>query len=224
MSDVPTQAVSRFLRFGEGEVRGREYYICRANYRRYPARVILVIAMVTIVLGAGGYFLGRTGQTAAGLVVFALPEVLMLLYFALRRLKTTHGFAAATGDRLLYYQYNEHPTINYHSVQQVHIRDISAIRLYVEKTWLTHEFVLTVWTPSAAALEVGATKHGGGAARLFRFPWIFVTWLFLPVWLMLRVGGFFFAGRSLEPGPDADEFAQQISTLIAQRRAEMGLL
>jgi hypothetical protein len=169
---VPQNPASKFLRFNEGEQKGREYYVCRAGFRRFTFGIFLAILV--------------------GFLFYVIPGVLLLLYYSFRQLKTTHGFATITSDRILYYEYNEHPTINYRSVRQVNIRDVSAIKLTISKWPWRNEFVLTAWTPSALGLAVGATRG--------------------------LLASFSSEGQ-LEPGPDADEFVQQLGSLVANKRS-----
>ena len=167
--------IARFVRFAPGETQGREYHICSQDVRRWSfARVCGVVA---------------------GLLFYIVPGIILLLYFCFRRLKSTYGYAMVTGERLIYYEVNEHPTINFRFVRQVAIAEISGLRLSTEKALFRHEFAFAVWTRSAPALSVGARQVG-------------LSWL--------RGGG------GLEPGPDADEFIAQLSSLAAMTPRSSG--
>ena len=171
-ASVPKNPMTKFLKFSEREQRGREYYVCRANFRRFTLANVLAILF--------------------GFLCMVVPGVILLLYFSLRKLKTSYGFATITSDRVIYYEYNEHPEVNYRAVRQANLKDISAVKLEIANWPWRQQFVFTVWTPSALALAVGAER---GLLSFLSF------------------------GNQLEPGPDADDFVQQLGTLIASKRS-----
>ncbi|MBI3272561.1 MAG: hypothetical protein HYZ53_26465 [Planctomycetes bacterium] len=162
--------IARFVRVNADETLGREFHIFRGGHRRFPVAVC--------------------GAILIGLVPLVIPGLLLLAYFATRRLKTREGFTTVTKDRVILYEHCDHPEENFHGVQQVNIADISAIKLVVRHTLLRHEFALTIWTPSALSLAVGA--RGGLLSALTE--------------------------GELEPGPDADEFLQEVSSLVTGMR------
>jgi hypothetical protein len=133
---------------------------------------------------------GRFGLRELLLCIFIIP----IFYFLLRRLKITRGYATITRDRLIYYEHCDHAEENYHWVQQVATDSISAVMLGISKSWLHEEFVFTVWTDSALALAVGAQGN-----------------------LLQRLLG---KADILEPGPEADEFVQQLAALVTTMRIQ----
>lgn len=167
----PNQQIGQFLRFGPDEECGREYLICQAGFRRWTFSNIVAVLV--------------------GLCFYIVPGVILLLYFAFRRLNITYGYGALTNDRLIYYEANDHPKQNFRAVREVALRDITAIKLLIGHSALNHQFVLTVWTASSLTLAVGAQRG-----------------IFTPASAVM-----------LEPGPDADAFMQHISALVAQRQS-----
>ena len=90
-----------------------------------------------------------------GLVFYLVPGIILLIYFGFRRLKISHGYAAITNERLVYYEFNEHPAENYQRVTTLHLGSITAIEFLVRRTFFTNSFQMTFFTEKAG-LRVGA--------------------------------------------------------------------
>jgi hypothetical protein len=164
--------VSSFVRFEEHESLERDYYIAHTSLKRFNSQAVLAIIM--------GFF------------VYIIPGIILLLYFALRRLKISHGYAAVTNRRVIYYEFNDHPEENYQHIRSLHLEDITGIQLRIDRSLLRKSFAMIVWTEKKA-IQVGAM----GFLGIFRF---------------------FGSTKTLEPGPDALQFVQDVSGHIAARR------
>ena len=164
--------VSSFIRLSPDETFERDYYIAHTSLKRFPARVITLILL--------------------GLVLYIVPGIILLLYFAFKRLKISHGYAAITNERVIYYEFNEHPEENYQSVKTLHLRDITAAEFLIRRTVITRSFNMTFFTEKAG-LAVGAKGF---------------------------IGLFTMFGKTtvLEPGPDALQFMQEMTGTLAARR------
>jgi hypothetical protein len=161
--------VAKFVKLQAGESIEKEFYICRANYRRWSAGSVLGVLL--------------------GLLCYIVPGIILLLYFSFRTLKTTHGYAAITPYRLIYYQINSHPTENAHTLRQINIRDITSVNISTGRNLSGEDFALQVWTPSSLAFEIGAKRS-----------------------ILAR------AANTLEAGPDAESFVQQLPRLVMERQ------
>jgi hypothetical protein len=189
--------VSSFIRLGQNEVFDRDYYITHTNKRRFPIQVILLILLPFV-----GFFLvlyyslsavaPPDGVILLGLGGFLLPGAILLLYFGLRQLKISHGYAAITSERVIYYEFNEHPAENYQHVKTLHLKDITGVIFIIRRTLFTQSFSMVFWTEKKG-ISVGARGFLG---------------------FLRGCAGF----TTLEPGPDALQFIQDMSGEIAARR------
>jgi len=168
---VPNQIAS-FIRLEHGEAIGREFYVVHSSTKRFS-----VGAIVAIIFGC---------------VLYLVPGIILAFYFRLRRIKVTHGYACITNKRIIYYEFNDHPQENFHSLNTVHLKDLSTIQFKIEQTLFAKSFDMKLST-SKAGLVVGAV----GAKGIFKY-------------LNNNV--------QLEPGPDALEFVQIMSGEIAARK------
>ncbi len=182
--------ISSFVQMQGDERFDREFYITHSSLHRFSIRMIVVFALWLIPLAVA--MLLTFKEPAQGLVVLlvvAPPGVIAVLYFSLRKLRISYGYATVTNRRVLYYEFNAHPAENYHAVKSLYLSDITAMRFRLERGLLRRSFVMALYTESKA-LAVGAIGWMG--------------------WLKLL-------GRSnrLEPGPDALDFIQYLSGQIA---------
>jgi len=192
------QAIPEFIRFESDEQFDRDYYITHTSKRRFPFPVLTLcgtllgfpLLMTLVILTRPGV---RFGNAMPVLLLSFIPGILTTLYFALRRLKITHGHAAVTNRRVIYYEYNDHPEENFHRVESLHLADITGVRFFIDQTWIRRTFVMVFWT-ERKGLAVGAT----GLRGFFSF-----------------LQG---ASKLLEPGPDALSFLQTMSGQIAARQ------
>ena len=164
--------ITSFVRLDQGETIEREYYITHTSKVRFGTRAITLIV--------------------AGLIFWIIPGVILIIYFALRQLKVSHGYAAVTPNRIIYYEYNDHPEESYQHIRSLHLEDITGVQLRTDRMWFSKSFQLVIWTEKKA-MAVGAKGLKG--------------------WLRI------FAGEDiLEPGPDALQFVQDVSGMIVARR------
>ena len=161
--------ISRFVSMNREESAGKEYLISLSGHRRWTLMPLLLIVCT---------------------IMTVIVPIVLLIYFALRKLKTVRGVAVITKDRVIYYEHCDHPTENFHNLRQMNIADIAAVKLYIKKSLMTHMFALTIWSPSTLVVALGA--KGGFWGRIF--------------------------GGDKEPGPDADEFVQDLSARVTRMR------
>lgn len=166
------QSISSFVRLDHGEVFDRDYYISHTNRKRFPAQAIASIAI--------------------GFCIYCFPGIILLLYFALRTLKISHGYACVTNKRVIYYEYNSHPEENYHAIRSLHLDDLTGMNFQIERTLISNSFHMILWS-SKRAIVVGAKG-------------------------MLGLFNVFGSQKTLEPGPDALEFIRDMSGAIAARK------
>ena len=166
--------LSSFVKLHEGESFERDYYITHTNKRRFTVSAIALILF---------------GFTAI------IPGIILLIYFAVRPLKISHGFATLTNRRIIYYEYNTHSEQNYQCVKSVYLEDVTAVSAHIVRTLFRNSFVFAVYTESKG-LAVGAT----GLVSIFNW---------------------FGNERTLEPGPEALEFIQLVTGRIADRRLSL---
>src|SRR5262249_36059895 len=114
--------------------------------------------------------------------------------FLFRKPRVSYGYATLTNKRIIYYEYNAHPAINYHYVKSLYLSDITAARFNVDRTFFRKSFLMALYT-EFKALAVG----GKGWQGIFKI---------------------FSKSEPLEPGPDALEFVQAMSGQIAHRQFE----
>ena len=164
--------IASFVRLDSGEKINREYYITHSSKRRFSVGMILLVLV--------------------SLIPFVVPGLALFIYFAVRRLRISHGYACSTNKRVIYYEFNDHPEENYHSIDSVHLEDVTAMHFKITRTLMGKSFDMTLWT-TKSGLTVGATSTTG----------------------ILK----YFIGQSgLEPGPEALEFVQDMSGEIAERK------
>lgn len=103
--------VSSFIRLGQNEVFERDYYITHTNKKRFPIQIILLILLpVVCFLLANLFFLSTVADRSSFILLnfacFLLPGMVLILYFGLRQLRISHGYAAITSERVIYYEFN----------------------------------------------------------------------------------------------------------------------
>ena len=166
--------VSSFVRLAQGEMFGDTYYIAHTSKNRFPVQAILVIIL--------------------GLCSFVFPGIILVLYFAFRRQKISHGYACTTNKRIIYYQFNSHPEENYQAVHTLHLSDLTSVQFKIEQSILSKSFHMLAYS-SKTGIQVGASGLSG------IFSW-------------------FNSSTQMEPGPDAFEFIQVMSGEIAAKKIE----
>jgi hypothetical protein len=184
--------ISSFVQMQGDERFDREFYITHSSLHRYSIRMIVAFVLWLLVVI---FFVLMTmlndfpaGPLICLLIVF-IPGLIAVLYYCLRKLRISYGYATVTNRRVLYYEFNTHPAENYHAVKSLYLSDITAMRFRVERGFFKKSFVMALYTESKA-MAVGA-----------------VGWL---GWLKL-----FGRGDRLEPGPDAMTFIEYLSGQVA---------
>jgi hypothetical protein len=166
------ERIPSFIQFDDGEVFERDFYVAHTSKKRFPVSAIMIILV--------------------GLSCYVVPGLILLVYFAVRRLRVTHAFAAVTNKRVVFYEYNDHPAVNTRAVRSLYIRDVTAITARVAKSPLKRSFVTALYT-ERKAIAMGAE-----------------SWL-----SFLKALG---KEDILEPGPEALEFIQVMMGQIAEHR------
>ena len=164
--------ISSFIRLDREEIFEREYYISHTNKKRFSAKAILVIAI--------------------GTLAFVVPGLLLFVYYSLRTLKISHGYATLTTKRIIYYEYNTHVEENYRCVRSLHLDDLTSMRFEIDRTLISNSFAMSLFS-SKRAVHVGAVG-------------------------MLGFFNLFGSETSLEPGPDALEFIVDMTGAVARRK------
>ena len=202
MSISTTNRISSFIQFDPQETFEREYFVAHTSLKRYRAAVIVAIVVPLVVLTLPIYIAwslaDRDSDKAVGAaltVISLIPSAGLFLYFMLRKLRISYGYATLTNKRIIYYEYNVHPAVNYHFVKSLYLSDITAAQFYVERTVFRKSFLMALYT-EFKALAVGGSKGWRGIRKLFS------------------------KSEHLEPGPDALEFVQAMSGQIAHRQFE----
>jgi hypothetical protein len=198
MSTLPK--LSSFVRLDASEAFDRDYYITHSSKRRFTlVRLVILaaIALPCLALGVSLMTVRFEGPLPAilGLAIIVIPFSLAFLYFLFRGLKISHGYAAITNRRILYYEFNNHPAENYQHVKSLHLDDVTGIDFLVERTWFSKSLYMVIYT-SKKGLVVGAKS--------------FLGWF-----------NFFGSEKVLEPGPDALEFIQHMTGAIAARQLQL---
>jgi hypothetical protein len=204
MSISATNRISSFIQFDPQETFEREYFISHTSLKRFRAGAIAAILLVFVWFtipawiwwmntGHGG---PESEQAVASvvLVVSLIPTAGLFLYFLLRKPRVSYGYATLTNKRIIYYEYNAHPAVNYHFVKSLYLSDITAAQFKVERTFFRKSFLMALYT-EFKALAVGG-KSWQGILKIFS------------------------KSQHLEPGPDALEFVQAMSGQIAHRQFE----
>lgn len=182
--------ISSFVQLDGAERFDREFFITHTTLRRFSIGMIVALLWWLGVVAALVWLpFEEEAPRIIALLIVVLPGLIAILYFSLRSLRISYGYATVTNRRVLYYEFNNHPAENYHFVKSLYLSDITAVRFQIEQGLLRKSFAMTLFTESAA-LAVGATKRTG--------------WL---KWLS--------RANRLEPGPDALEFIQYLSGQIA---------
>ena len=201
MSTISSNRISSFIQFDPQETFEREYLVSHTSLKRFSARAIVVILLVFVWLALPAWIwwmhAGPEGEQAAAsvaLVLSLIPSAGVFLYFLLRKLRISYGYATLTNKRIIYYEYNSHPAVNYHFVKSLYLSDITAAQFKVERTFFRKSFLMALYT-EFKALAVG----GKGWQGIFKI---------------------FSKSEHLEPGPDALEFVQTMSGQIAHRQFE----
>jgi hypothetical protein len=201
MSMSSTARISSFIQFDPQESFEREYFISHTSLKRYRAAVIIAIVAPLVVLTLPIYIAwslaDRDSNKAVGAaltVISLIPSAGLFLYFMLRKLRISYGYATLTNKRIIYYEYNVHPAVNYHFVKSLYLSDITAAQFNVERTFFRKSFLMALYT-EFKALAVGG-KSWQGILKIFS------------------------KSQHLEPGPDALEFVQAMSGQIAHRQFE----
>jgi hypothetical protein len=161
-------SISSFVKFAQDEAFEREYFIAHSTLKRFPAGVILMIL--------GG-------------LVFIVPGLILLVYFSVRRLKISRGYAAVTNKRVLYYEYNDHPAVNYQHVRSLHVDQVTGMDFRVQRTFWKKSFYMVLYTEQAG-IQVGARSY---------------------INLLKSLG----SQHQLEPGPESLEFIQVMSGRVS---------
>jgi hypothetical protein len=191
--------ISSFIQFDPQESFEREFFITHTSLKRFRVGIFAAILGWTVLSGFVLFILMmalifREPTPAIVIFAFLIPLVALIVYFSLRKLKISYGYATLTNKRIIYYEYNTHEAENYHFVKSLYLFDITAAQFKVERTLFRKSFLMALFT-EFKALAVGGT-----------------SWL----------GIFKMFGKSqhLEPGPDALEFIQTMSGQIAHRQFE----
>ena len=169
MSNHPS--ISSFVKFAQDEVFDREYFVAHTTLKRFPAGTIIMI-----VLG----------------LILIVPGLILLAYHSLRRLKISRGYAAVTNKRVLYYEYNDHPAVNYQHVRSLHVDQVTGMDFRVQRTFWMKSFYMTLYTENAG-IQVGARSY---------------------INLLKSLG----SHQMLEPGPDSLEFIQVMSGRVSSSK------
>lgn len=164
--------IPSFIQFREGENFDREFYIAHTTLKRFPLGVIMLILV--------------------GLAAYVVPGVILIVYFALRKKKISHGYAAITDKRVIYYEFNSHPAVNYQHMRSLHVEEITGMQFRIDHKFWRKSFWMRLQTDEVAML-VGARGYlsllkGRGSTKI------------------------------LEPGPDSVEFIQVMSGEVAARK------
>ncbi len=188
--------ISSFIQFDTHEQFEREYFITHTSMKRFSLRVILWLVAGFILFAVPALLVWQERVANPWktllLLLFALPELLLVLLFSLRKLKISYGYATITNQRILYYEFNEHHAENYHYVKSLYLADITAMSFGVERTIFRKSFRMAVFTEHKA-LAVGAQSWTG--------------------WLKFRG-----SERHLEPGPEALEFIQHMAGQVVAHK------
>jgi hypothetical protein len=194
--------ISSFIQFDPQETFEREYFVAHTSLKRFRAGIIAIILVPMVVLTLPVYLASsladRDSDRAIGTfltVISLLPSAALFLYFFFRKPRVSYGYATLTNKRIIYYEYNAHPAVNYHYVKSLYLSDITAAQFYVERTVFRKSFLMALYT-EFKALAVGGSKGWRGIRKLFS------------------------KSEHLEPGPDALEFVQAMSGQIAHRQFE----
>ncbi len=201
MSISSPSRISSFIQFDPQETFDREYFISHTSLKRFRAGAIAAIVAPLIVLTLPVYIAWsmqeRDADKAVGAiltVIFLIPSAVVFLYFLHRKPRISYGYATLTNKRIIYYEYNAHPAVNYHFVKSLYLSDITAAQFKVERTFFRKSFLMALYT-EFKALAVGG-KSWQGILKIFS------------------------KSQHLEPGPDALEFVQAMSGQIAHRQFE----
>ncbi len=194
--------ISSFIQFDPQETFEREYFVAHTSLRRFRAWsiawIVSPLLILTLPLYIAWSLADRDSDRAIGAIVTVLsliPSVVLFLYFLLRQPRVSYGYATLTNKRIIYYEYNPHPAVNYHFVKSLYLSDVTAAQFYVERTVFRKSFLMALYT-EFKALGVGGSKGWRGFRKLFS------------------------KSEHLEPGPDALEFVQTMSGQIAHRQFE----
>jgi hypothetical protein len=201
MSISTTNRISSFIQFDPQETFEREYFVSHTSLKRFRAGTIAIIlvpmVMLTLPIYMASSLSDRDSDRAIGTfltVISLLPSLGLFLYFMFRKPRVSYGYATLTNKRIIYYEYNAHPAVNYHYVKSLYLSDITAAQFKVERTFFRKSFLMALYT-EFKALAVGGKSWQG----------------FLKI---------FSKSQHLEPGPDALEFVQAMSGQIAHRQFE----
>jgi hypothetical protein len=204
MSISPSSHISSFIQFDPQETFEREFFVTHTSLKRFQVGNIVVILVTLLVLAFPAWLWwtiagheGNDSEKAVSSVAFVLsliPAAIVVLYYLLRKPRVSYGYATLTNKRIIYYEYNTHPAVNYHYVRSLYLPEITAASFSVDRTLFRKSFYMALYT------EFEALKVGGK------------TWLGI-----LRI---FSRPLHLEPGPDALEFVQTMSGQIAHRQFE----
>jgi hypothetical protein len=200
MSISSSSRISSFIQFDPQETFEREYFISHTSLKRFRlgAIVAIMLPLVFPTLPACiAWSLSLHSDKPVWAIITALsliPPIGLFLYFLRRKQRVSYGYATLTNKRLIYYEYNSHPAVNYHFVKTLYLSDITAAQFKVERTFFRKSFLMALYT-EFKALAVGGKSWQG----------------FLKI---------FSKSEHLEPGPDALEFVQIMSGQIAHRQFE----
>ena len=122
--------IPSFVQFREGETFDREYYIAHTTLKRFPLGVIAVIVI--------------------GLIAFILPGLVLLAYFSFRTLRIGYGYATITNKRVIYYEFNEHPGVNYRHMRSLHVGEITGTQFRIDRRFWRKSFWMRLQTHEVA--------------------------------------------------------------------------
>lgn len=162
-------SISSFVTFAQDEVFEREYFVAHTTMKRFPAGTIFIIIV--------------------GLFMLVVPGLILIAYHSLRRLKVSRGYAAVTNKRVLYYEYNDHPAVNYQHVRSLHVDQVTGMDFRVMRTFWMKSFYMILYTEQAG-IQVGAKSY---------------------INLLKSLG----SQKILEPGPESLEFIQVMSGRVS---------
>jgi hypothetical protein len=205
--------VSSFIRVDADERIEREFLIAHTSKRRFglgqilPLVVFGLICLLSVAASESGsdrydrfgekrYRSRSDEQFEIIAIASGVITAVLALYFGLRQLKISYGYAALTDRRLIYYEYCDHEAVNYHFVKTLYLAEMTAAAFTIKRSFFSKSFAMAAYT-DFKALVVGAE----GNERWWKV---------------------FGRAKPLQPGPDALEFIQYVTGVIGVPRAQAG--
>jgi hypothetical protein len=141
------QRIPSFVSLAPGEHSIREYYVAAGNLTRFTVGLVLVTFGATALALA----IWRGTPWIAAAVFVALAG-----FVVLRTIPRRHAQVMLTNQRLVYFEYSDHPALNVYTVRDVNLADITSVRAGGRRTWWTRTFSMSVTTARRTGLVIGA--------------------------------------------------------------------